>query len=152
MPVDGLGTDEPLTEPVQRKKDFEAQLMAGCTTIGVVSLATYFMSIWPYTVFHEYTVQGLVSTLAFGGLPACVFGAIAARKLALAGASGFFGGSMASAVFMHLRLQQTMLGYYTKDIPRPEYPESTQIWLPIGWFVLTGLVSWIFCRRESETL
>lgn len=150
MAVDGTGTDEQISEPVRRKKDFEAQLMAGCTTIGVVSMATYFLTIWPYAAFEEYKLSGLVSTLVYGAVPASIFGAVAARKFALAGASGYFGGAMAGAVFMHLRLQQTMLGFYTKDIPRPEYPEFTAIALPMTWFACAGAIAWIFCRREPS--
>jgi len=151
MPFDPILTDEPLSEPAQKKrKDFEAQLMAGCMSIGVISILTYGLVIWPFAVFQEYSVNGLLTILATGPLPACVFGAVAGRKLALAGSTGFFGGAMAAAVFMHLRLQQTMLGKYTKDLPAPEYSDLVAILLPVGWFLVSGLVALVFCRREAS--
>ena len=150
MPFDPILTDEALTEPVKKKSDFEAQLMAGCMSIGVVSLITYGLVIWPFAVFKEYSVDGLLTILAAGPLAASVFGAVAGRKLALAGASGFFGGAMAGAVFMHLRLQQTLLGRYTKDLPAPEYPDFVALALPIGWFLVAGIVAFLFCRREPS--
>jgi branched-subunit amino acid transport protein AzlD len=150
MPFEPLLTDEELSSPAKQKKDFEAQLMAGCVTIGVVSLTTYVLTVWPFAVLPEYTVVGLLRILAMGALPASVFGAVAGRRFALAGASGFFGGAMAAAVFMHLRLQQTLLGNYTKDIPKPEYPDFVAWALPVSWFLWAGLVAWVFCRREPS--
>ncbi|MBS1715686.1 MAG: hypothetical protein JST30_15260 [Armatimonadetes bacterium] len=151
MPFDPILTDEPLSEPAkQKRKDFEAQLMAGCMSIGVISIITYGLVIWPFAVFQEYSLNGLLTILAAGPLAACVFGAVAGRRLALAGATGFFGGAMAGAVFMHLRLQQTMLGRYTKDLPAPEYPDLVAYAVPVGWFLLSGLVALVFCRREPS--
>lgn len=148
MPADGLGTDEELAQVPARKRDFEAQLMAGCSTIGIVSVITYFLTIWPFAVFPEYSIVGLAQIIAFGMLPASVLGVFAARKFALAGASGFFAGAMAAATFIHLRLQQTMLGNYARDIPKPDYPEAVAYLLPFAWFAWTGALAWIFCRRE----
>ena len=153
MPVDGTGTDEELTVPeLKRKKDFESQLMAGCTTIGVLSVFTYFLSIWPFTVMAEYTWNGLIMILAYGTVPASILGAIAGRKLGYAGSTGYFGGALASAVFMHLRLQQTMLGNFTKDVPKPEYPDSVAIAVPLLWFVVAGIVAVAFCKRTAPEL
>ena len=150
MPTDGLGTDEELSQAPPKNKEFEAQLMSGCSTIGVVSVITYFMTIWPFAVYPEYSIVGLLKIIGFGILPASILGAIAARRFALAGASGFFGGAMAAAVFIHLRLQQTMLGNYARDIPKPDYPESFAFMLPLLWFVWSGALAWIFCRREPS--
>ena len=148
MPFDPILTDEEVTTTSPSKKEFEAELMGGCVTIGLVSIITYFVTIWPFARFPEYTWTGLATVFGVGALPACCFGVYVCRRFALAGAIGFFGGAMAAAVFMHLRLQQTMLGYYGKDIPRPEYPESFAVLIPLAWFVLTASLSFIFYRRE----
>ena len=150
MPFEPLNTDEELAEAPRRKNDFEAQLMSGCSTIGVSSIITYFITIWPFTRFPEWSVQGLLAIFAFGAFPACLFGIFLGRKFTLAGSSGFFGGALAAAVFMHLRLQQTMLGFYSRDSPRPEYPESFAAIIPILWFVVASLIAWIFCKREPH--
>ena len=151
MPADGLGTDEELTQVPHRRKDFEAQLMAGCSTIGIVSLITYGTTVWPFAVFPEYSIVGLAKILGFGAGTASILGAVAGRKFGLAGSSGFFGGSMAAAVFMHLRLQQTMLGQFARDMPKPDYPESLALWIPFVWFAWAGAIAWIFCRREPDS-
>ena len=149
MPIDGTGTDEELTGPQFSKKDFEAELMAGCSTIALVSLVTYLVTVWPFFKFPEYSIVGLVSIVSTGILPAMVIGVIVSRKFALAGAAGFFGGSMAGAVFMHLRLQQTLLGKYAQDMPRPDYPDIVAWIIPFAWFSVAGIIAWIFCRREG---
>lgn len=147
MPFEPLQTDEPLTGPKERRKDFEAQLMAGCTTIGVVSLLTYFLTVWPFTVFADYKASELAMILLCGALPATVLGCLATLKFKLAGASGFFGGGMAGAVFMYLRLQQTALGYLeVKDLPRPDYPAAVAWGMPVGWFAVSGLMAYLFLR------
>ena len=70
MPTDGLGTDEELSQEPPKNKEFEAQLMSGCSTIGVVSVITYFMTIWPFAVYPEYSIVGLLKIIGFGILPA----------------------------------------------------------------------------------
>ncbi len=118
-------------------------------TIGIVSLITYGLVVWPFTTFPEYRISGLFQIALFGALPATVFGIVASRRFELAGASGFFGGSMAAAVFMFLRLQQTLLGKYTKDLPTPEYPDSIGLIIPIAWFVWAAMIAFVSCRRQS---
>lgn len=152
MPVDGLGTDEQLESPAPKQKEFEAQLMAGCSTIAVTSLITYFMTAWPFAVFPEYSIVGLGQIFLFGALPATVLGVIASRKFALAGASGYFGGAMAAAVFMHLRFQQTALGYLAPDMPKPDYPPFLIQVLPFAWFAGAGLIAFVFYRRERPEM
>lgn len=152
MPVDGLGTDEQLESAPPRQREFESQLMAGCSTIAVTSILTYFMTAWPFAAFPEYSTTGLLQILLFGALPATVLGVLASRRFALAGASGFFGGAMAAAVFMHLRFQQTAIGYVARDMPRPDYPILVIQLLPMAWFAWSGLVALIFCRRESSDM
>ncbi|MBS1724043.1 MAG: hypothetical protein JSS66_13945 [Armatimonadetes bacterium] len=150
MPFEPLQTDETVSEPAQKKKDFESQLMAGCTTIGVVSLLTYGLTIWPFSVFPEYTTKGLTLILIAGCGPAMILGAVAGRTLRLAGASGFFGGAMAGAVFMHLRLQQTLLGKFTRDLPKPDYADWLAWAVPPTWFVAAGIIALVFYRREPN--
>jgi hypothetical protein len=146
---DGSGTDEPIEQSVQQKKDFEAELMRGCLVIGAASLITYALCVWPFTAFPEYSVVGLSQIAATGLLPSLVFGIFMARRAGLAGGTGFFGGALAAAVFMHLRLQQTALGYITKDMPRPDYPAWIGWALPPIWVVIAGLAALVFSKGES---
>lgn len=149
MPVDGSGTDEEIEVSESPKKDFESQLMAGCTTIVLSSLITYGLTVWPFLSLPEYSIVGLCNILLFGAVPATIFGVIVSRKFALAGAAGYFGGAMAGAVFMQIRLQQTMLARFVKDLPKPDYPESMAWIVPVSWFLFSALMAWIFCTREK---
>ncbi len=150
MAHEPLRTDEPLSEPVKSKSDFETQLMAGCATISLAAVFTYLIAVWPWLVFPEYRLDGLITIGLTGALPASVFGALCIRRFRLAGASGFFGGGMASAVFMYLRLEQTMLGRLSVDLPAPEYPERWAWLLPIVWFLWTGLLGVLLLPRDHE--
>ncbi len=149
MPFDELKTDEKLTEPQRRLKDFEGQLMVGCGVVVVVSLFTYVLSVWPFFRFPEYEISGLITIAVIGGVPATILGAIAVRRCGVPGTSGFVGGAMASAVFMYLRLRETMLAKLNPDLPQPEYPERWAWMVPLAWVLWTVAVSLILMPPEA---
>lgn len=139
MPFEPLGTDEQLEGPVKKKTDFETRLMGGCMTVLVASFATYIMIAWPWMVFPEYTVGGLIQCGLFGALPALVFGIFVIRRFGSAGLSGWLGGAAVGAVFMYLRLNQGTLREEIRDLPQVEYPASWIVAVPLGWLVLAVL-------------
>lgn len=150
MAFEPLDTDEPIVGPPPKKADFESSLMQGCSTIGVASVVTYVLAVWPWLAFPEYRLDGLFAIGLAGCLPATVFGVIVSRRFRLAGASGFFGGGMASAVFMYLRLGQTMLGRVSERLPAPEYPERWAWLLPLCWFLWVGAAAALALPRQHE--
>lgn len=150
MPFEPLGTDEPLADAPKKHRDFESQIMAGCTTIVLASLITYALTVWPWFTMEEYTVRGLLTIALAGMLPATLFGIFCSRKFDQAGASGFFGGAMATGVFIYLRLQQTMLGKHSVDLPMPEYPEGFGWAVPLAWVLLAAAVAWVARPRPKS--
>jgi len=151
MPFEPLRTDEPIERHAVRKvRDFESSLMAGCATIVLASLITYFLSIWPFFVFPEYRISGLLIIALAGPGTAGVFGIFCTRKFGLAGASGFVGGAMASAIFMFLRLQQTVAVRGHHDYVQPEYPDRWAWLTPLAWFLISGALALIFLPKEPE--
>jgi hypothetical protein len=124
--------------------------MSGCATIVVASFVTYGLAVWPYFVLPEHTVAGLVTIVLSGMAPASVFGSLAVRSHGLAGAAGFLGGAMASAVFVYLRLQQTQLGRLSYELPDPEYPAAWVWMLPLAWFLLCGGLAALLLPKETD--
>jgi Na+(H+)/acetate symporter ActP len=149
VPFEPLGTDEPLAEAPKKHRDFETQIMAGCMTIVLASLITYALAVWPWFTMAEYTMRGLFGIVLAGMLPATVFGVYCTRKFDQAGASGFFGGAMTAGVFMYLRLQQTLLGKHSVDLPAPEYPEGFGWAVPLAWVLFAGAVAWVARPRPK---
>ncbi len=149
MPFEPLRTDEKREGSAPTKKDFESQLMQGCGVIVVLSFLILLMTSWPYFAFKEYTVKGLQSIVAFGCIPATLLGIIALRAFRTAGMSGFLGGGMAAAAFMFLRLQQTILNNYDKDLPHTEYGDQILWLVPVGWLVWSALICLFFLKRED---
>jgi hypothetical protein len=125
--------------------------MNGCATIVVLSFTTYGLVVWPFFVMPEYTIFGLLTIIVLGMAPATVFGALAVRRAGLAGAAGFFGGAMASAVFIFLRLQQTQLGRLSYELPDPEYPAAWGWMLPLAWFLFSGGIAAVLLPKEKDS-
>ena len=125
-------------------------MMSGCATIVLGSLITYGLVIWPFFVFPEYTVVGLALTMATGAGAATLFGLFCTRKFGLAGASGFIGGAMASAIFIYLRLQQTVAVRGHHDYLQPEYPDRWAWLTPLAWFLAAVAVALLFLPKEQE--
>lgn len=151
MPFEPLRTDEKFEGQAPKQTDFEKQLMSGCSVILVSCFIVYFMVIWPWIVFEDgYTVQGLIRVLSFGAGFASAFGIFLILKFKLAGASGFVGGAMASAVFMFLRMQQFMLARGSVDLPQPEYPDRWTGLVPLAWMMIVLAIVGVLWPKEAD--
>lgn len=143
MPFEPLQTDEKLDKPVKAERDFDSQMLAGCTAFVGTSVFCYLLGVWPFFVLTETNkLLMLLLACAFGLIPSAIFGSVITRKTGLPGACGFLGGAMAIAIFLFLRLQQVMLAKQIKDLPQPEYPSSWVWMVPLAWIlVAVGLVA-----------
>jgi len=151
MPFEPLHTDEKLDRPGGRPPDMDSHMIAGCAGFVAASLLTYFLALWPHLVFYEgYRLQTLATALGFGLLPACALGVFAARRSGLPGACGFVGGTMAFAVFLHLRLQQFLAARGSRDLPQPEYPDSFQWAVPLLALAVAVLVAAVSLPKSER--
>lgn len=125
MPFDPLETDEKLDKPIRAQKDFEAQMLAGCTAFVVISFVTYGLTILPLILMGDlHKLDRLLLAAAVSAGVSFTIGFVVCRRFGLPGASGFLGGVLASCVFAYLRLDQLMLGYSIREIAKPEFPRS----------------------------
>lgn len=128
----------------------DTQMLFGCTSFVGASFIAYGLAIWPFFVIaDQHLTTQFILALALGGLPALIFGAVSARKYGLAGGCGFFGGATAIAIFLFLHLQQLMIGYVNREIPRPEYPESWKWIIPAIWLIVSLVAILVFLRRSE---
>jgi ABC-type transport system involved in cytochrome c biogenesis permease subunit len=118
------------TKPV----DFDKQMLMGCSSFVAASFLCYFAWVWPFFVWQDgqnlsaVLIRCLLAGAGVSLLPALLL----LGRAGLAGGCGYVAGTMAGAVFVHLRIKMIMLGLYIEDYPRPEYPESFTILIPIG--------------------
>src|SRR5688572_7912858 len=122
MPFDPLLTDEKLEGPVQKKRDYEGYLMAGCMAVGLTAVIIYALSAWPWFVFEDHRVSGIRDICLFGGVPALLCAMISTWRFGTAGLSGSFGGAMIAGIFIWLRLQEVSVGINNPDRLQVEYP------------------------------
>lgn len=151
MPFEPLGTDEPLTEEnAPPPRDFEMALAGGCSVALLGSLAILLLTIWPFFVFPEYSVAGLRQILLVGGVPATVVGILLVRLFNTPGLSAYGGGAMCAALFMWLRLSQTMIrnSDASTELPPVEYSPLVAYALPLGWVLLAAIIIAIVFPRE----
>lgn len=142
MPFDPLLTDEKLETPVKPEKDLDTQMIMGCSGFVFSSLVFYALGVWPHFLFTQvYRLSTLGMTLAIGVLPAFIFGAVATRKFGLVGACGSFGGALAYAIFLYLRLDQIILASGFREAPEPEYPMAFKWLVPLMTVLVTALIS-----------
>jgi hypothetical protein len=142
MPIEPLKTDEKLPQRSKPASDMDSLMIAGCTGFVGTSIVSYLLTVWPFFVFqttHRLTTIGLCAL--FGFIPSAILGLVATRKFNLPGACGFVGGSMATCVFLYLRLQQVMLGKGSSDLPQPDFPSSFVWMLPLAWLAISVLVA-----------
>lgn len=157
MPFEPLRTDEPRPRNQAKPKDFDSEMLAGCSSFVLVSLLTYFMVIWPHLVFYEtfrLATLGLACGLGMG--PAAILGAYGTRKFGLAAAGGFVGGALASSIFLFLNLKRILLAEnlpdMNRDLPKPEYPQSWQYFVPLAWMLAVIVIAGVFLRKEELAL
>ena len=109
-------------------------MLGGCSLFVVVSLACFALSILPYFWLTEnWRLEVLWRCTAYGLLPAFLVGLTASRKAGIPGAGGFVGSSLATAIFLYVRLQQMWLASQGRQVPEIDYP-SEVVWLgPVAW-------------------
>lgn len=150
MPFDPLQTDEKLDQPAAKERDFDAQMLAGCTAFVGTSILCYLLGVWPYFVFAESNkLVTLALSSGFGLIPSAVLGIVVTRKSGIPGACGFLCGAMAVAIFLFLRLQQVMLALQIKDLPQPEYPASWAWIVPLAWLLTCVVLLVIFLPKAQ---
>lgn len=154
MPFEPLRTDEPRSGPKTKQKDFDTEMLGGCSAFVTVSLLTYFMTVWPHLVFYEtYRLSTLALDCVLGMLPALILGGYATRRFGLAAAGGFIGGSLAAAIFLFLNLKRVLLSenlpQMNKDLPPAEFPQSWQYFVPLAWMLASFLVTAFLLRKEE---
>jgi hypothetical protein len=152
MPIEPLKTDEKLPHKARAAKDMDSLMIAGCAGFVGTSLFSYFLTVWPFFVFqttHRLDTIGTCALLGFA--PAAALGVLATRRFNLPGACGFIGGSMATCVFLYLRLQQIMLGKGSPDFPQPDFPDSFVWMLPMAWLAVSVLiVVWAMPKTQDS--
>jgi len=150
-----LETDEKLEVARPKERDMDSQMLFGCSGFVIASFATYFLAVWPFFVWfdiHRLPVLGW----AFGmGLPfAFILGIVSTAKFEIAGAAGFIGGILATAIFLYLRFEQVFLEVEARRIPMPLYPHWIQWFAPLATiclalFVSTAVLVIAGSRKES---
>jgi len=114
------------------------------------SLIGYVLAVWPFFAVPEtHLARNLTTACAFGMVPALVLTAFSTRRFGLPGACGGLGVAMATGVFLYLRMDQIMLGFTVRDLPRPDYP-STWAWIvPSAYVVATVAVGLLLLPRDT---
>ncbi|MBS1704533.1 MAG: hypothetical protein JST40_01555 [Armatimonadetes bacterium] len=151
MPFEPLQTDEKLDAPIKAEPDFDQVMLKGCSFFVVASLMSYFLAIWPWiAVKSPEKLGGFFLAVGLGFGTSGIFGAYCAHKSGLPGASGYLGGGLASAVFLHLRLKSLALGYDMREIPKPEFPLDWVWMAPVVWVLATLLVAAVFLLKSPD--
>lgn len=148
MAFEPLQTDERVEGPAKRQRDFDAQMLFGCTAFVITSLITYLLAVWPWFAFPAtHTVPVLGLAVACGFVPSAAFGIAGMRRAGLAGGCGYLGGIMATAIFVHLRMDQHGLGRFARHLPLPEYPDNWKFLLPSAYVLVAGILLVAFLPR-----
>ena len=151
MAFEPLETDEKLDQPVQANPDMDAAMLFGCSGFVITSIGGYLLAVWPFIVFQDTERLTRLGLAAVVGLtPAAIVGIFATRKFRLAGACGFIGGSMATGIFLYLRLQQEFLAFMARQAPKPEYPSVAMYLIPLSWIVLSAILAIISLPSGEE--
>lgn len=150
MPFEPLRTDEPLKGAPPPQRDMDTHMLFGCSGFIFVSVATYGLAVWPHFFFPDvYRLASLLTCSALGMVPAWMLGAVATRKMGLAGACGFVGGAMAAAVFFRLRLEQIQIAAKVDTLARADYPLGMVWVVPAAW-MLVSLILVLLLLKRSE--
>lgn len=150
MPFEPLQTDEPLEGPAPKVRDLDSVMLAGCSTFVTTSILGYLLAIWPFfAIPNTHLAVNLGVACAAGMLPALVLTILATRRIGLAGACGGLSGAMACGIFLFLRMDQLMLGFTVRDLPRPDYPPSWAWIVPLAYVVITLVVGIVFLPKDT---
>ncbi len=140
--------------PKNRKPaDMDTQMLFGCSGFVGSSIGTFLLTVWPHMVYMNITsMRALYIGALLGMLPAAITGAWVTRRFGIAGSAGFIAGSIASAVFLNLRLRQGTMLRGVPQAPQPEYPDVFVWLLPVGWVIVAIVVCLLFIAREEVAL
>lgn len=128
-------------------------MLRGCSGFVTASLMGYALSVWPFFAFQEAEkLSQLITASASGLIPAAIFGTIAARRFGLAGACGFVAGSISTAIFLYLRLNQAVLAGMAQQAPVPEWPGEFVTLLPLGYVLLAVFLAILAMPRNEAEL
>ncbi len=150
MAFEPLKTDEKFDGHIEKKPDFDSQMLFGCGAFLITSVFGYLMVVWPFFIFPTIEkLQTLGLDLGLGLVPWCIFLILMMRKGGLAAGCGGLGGSLSTAVFLYLRLQQPFISWRLQQIDKPEYPEAF-IWLvPLAIPMLSIVLALFFLKKEE---
>ncbi len=151
MAFEPLQTDEKLDTPAPKTRDMDAAMLFGCSGFVGTSIGGYLLSVWPFFFFPESEkVKFLLISSSVGLIPAAILGILATRRFALAGACGFVGGSMATGIFLFLRLDQVFLSALARQAPPAEYPKVMTYLLPLAWILISAILALAVLPREQD--
>lgn len=129
----------------------DKQMLLGCSAFVAASFLCYFAWVGPWFLWpdqHLLSVLAKVTVVGFGlsVLP----GLFTTLRGGIAGGCGYLAGTMAGAVFVHLRIDQVLLGRLIPQSPIPEYPDSFSWLVPglmIGSTALVVLVTLVWKKE-----
>lgn len=148
MPIEPLRTDEQVPNAKRKARDMDALMLAGCTGFVGTSFVAYALVVWPFFLFQDSErLRSLGICAGLGMIPSLIVGAIATRRMGLSGACGFVGGSMATAIFLFLRLQGVFIGARARQAPEADYPSQFVYLVPLGWILLALLTATLLMPR-----
>jgi branched-subunit amino acid transport protein AzlD len=151
MPFEPLRTDEKLDAPVRRERDMDTHMLIGCSGFVFTAVAAYVLSVWPFLLFSDSEkLSSLLLAALLGPLPAGLLGILACRRFGIPGATGFVGGSAIFAVFLYLRLDQLFVSAQSEQFPRPDYPASFAVLLPVTWLAISACLAIFFAKDLEE--
>jgi hypothetical protein len=139
MAFEPLQTDETRApgDVTTAPRDMDREMLFGCTGFLLASVIGYALSVWPFITFQRTEQIGtLALAMGLGPGVAIVVGMLVTRRYQLAGACGFVGGALCTAIFLYLRLQHGFISAMAKQAPRPDYPESFALLIPAGYVLL----------------
>lgn len=125
-------------------------MLFGCSGFVFTSLVGYFLTVWPFFVFPDnYRLESLLVCITTGFAPSLVLGLIAVRKFGLPGGCGFVAASMATAIFLYLRIQQMFLAADARQSVPPDYPRLWMWVLPLAWIILAVAITILFLPKNE---
>ncbi len=150
MAFEPLNTDEKIDGPIEKKADFDAQMLAGCGAFLVASIGGYAIAVWPFLAFQDIEkLNRFILAGGLSGIPWIIWIAITTRKAGLAAACGGLGGALAISVFMFLRLQQPFIAWRAQQTDKPEYPEGFITLIPVAVPIIAIIIGLTFIKKEE---
>jgi hypothetical protein len=116
-------------------------MLAGCTTFLLVALFVYAVLVAPwFFVSGLWQLTAVGTACAYGLVPALLIGGGVGIKFGPAAALGFFGGVLASAVFLLIRIDQFFSLALARQAPEPDYPPIYRFLIPIVYVLVASFL------------